>query len=292
MADFGGLLEFIKTPEGQGLLSGVMGGMAGARQGTPWNNLGRGGVAGLMGYGGALDRQTQTAEAAQMQKSRDMTLRHQQMQMDKAEADAAKEKAFSSGIGKYFIPGSPAEPAQAGWQGFTPIDSMLPPEFRVGSAPTAAKPAVAPSIDMQGLGLFMARNGRVKEGLELLNPPSEEYTLGEGQTRYKGTKIIAQGQPKPDGKPTKVQEYEYAKANGYKGTLEQYVSIGPTIMAGAAAPLRNAQIANIEGENAYNLPAPRPTAGSPVSVAIPGGRTMTFPNAAAANSFKMKAGIK
>ena len=55
-----GLLDdfssFIKTPEGQGLLSGVFGYAANAKRGQPINSLGRGGIAGLMGYAGAQDR--------------------------------------------------------------------------------------------------------------------------------------------------------------------------------------------------------------------------------------------
>lgn len=45
-----GLGEFVKTPEGQGLLSAAFGGMAGARRGQPWNTAGRAGMAGLLGY--------------------------------------------------------------------------------------------------------------------------------------------------------------------------------------------------------------------------------------------------
>jgi hypothetical protein len=51
-----GLLDFLKTPEGQGLLSATFGGLAGARRGAPLNSIGRAGLAGLAGYSGALDR--------------------------------------------------------------------------------------------------------------------------------------------------------------------------------------------------------------------------------------------
>ena len=125
---------------------------------------------------------------------------------------------------------------------------------------------------------------------------AEGFTLTPGGVRYDANgKVIAQAAEKPSDKPTKVQEYEYAKANGYKGTLEQYVSIGPSIMAGAMAPLRQAQVENIQAENDYNLPPPvaprpRPPAGG-VSVTA-GGKTYTFPTAAAANQFKAQAGIK
>lgn len=77
--------EFAKTPEGQGLLSAAFGGLAGARRGTPLNNIGRGGLAGLAGYSGALDRQSQEGEQAFQKQFR-------QMQMDDMVAKAQKQK--------------------------------------------------------------------------------------------------------------------------------------------------------------------------------------------------------
>lgn len=79
----GGLLDFIKTPEGMGLLSAVAGGLSGARRGTPFNNIGRGLLAGVGGYGQALEQQKameaskfamaqKQAEAAKMQAQQDM----------------------------------------------------------------------------------------------------------------------------------------------------------------------------------------------------------------------------
>ncbi len=42
----GGLLNFFQSPGGQGLLSAVAGYAAGARRGTPVNNIGRGLLSG------------------------------------------------------------------------------------------------------------------------------------------------------------------------------------------------------------------------------------------------------
>lgn len=55
--------DFIKTPEGQGLLSAAFGGLAGARKGQPINSIGRAGLAGLSGYSGAEDRALQLADS-------------------------------------------------------------------------------------------------------------------------------------------------------------------------------------------------------------------------------------
>jgi hypothetical protein len=76
MDGMNGLLDFAKTPEGQGLLAAVAGGLAGARRGTPVNNIGRAGLAGVAGYGNALQTQG-------VQELRDL-------QMKKAAADAAE----------------------------------------------------------------------------------------------------------------------------------------------------------------------------------------------------------
>ena len=77
--------EFAKTPAGQGLLSAAFGGLAGARRGTPLNNIGRGGLAGLAGYSGAIDRQSQEGEQAFQKQFR-------QMQMDDMVSKAQKQK--------------------------------------------------------------------------------------------------------------------------------------------------------------------------------------------------------
>ena len=81
-----GLLDFIKTPEGQGLLAGAFGYAANAQRGAPINSIGRGGLAGLLGYSNALERQDQQAENQWMQKYR-------QMQMDKAQYDMDRTKS-------------------------------------------------------------------------------------------------------------------------------------------------------------------------------------------------------
>jgi hypothetical protein len=53
-----GLLDFIQTPEGQGLLSAAFGGLASARRGGgPLNTIGAAGLAGINGYSGAQDQQ-------------------------------------------------------------------------------------------------------------------------------------------------------------------------------------------------------------------------------------------
>ena len=53
MAESNGLLDLMKSPAAMGLLAAGFGGLAGANKNTPWNNLGRAGLAGVAGYSAA-----------------------------------------------------------------------------------------------------------------------------------------------------------------------------------------------------------------------------------------------
>lgn len=148
MADFGGLLDFIKTPEGQGLLSATFGGLAGARSGQPWNSLGRAGMAGVMGYGDAMDRQTKQTESAQMQKYR-------QAQIDEYAQRTAKEKAASEQLknksdilGQLYDPGSNGAPSLN-------VDSMLPQMFKTGLPSIPAVEARSAGINKSMIPMAM-----------------------------------------------------------------------------------------------------------------------------------------
>ncbi|WP_393922891.1 hypothetical protein [Pseudomonas fluorescens] len=65
-----GLLDFVQSPMGMGLLSAAFGGMAGARQGAgPLNTLGTAGLSGIAGYSAASSNalKTQAAKIKQAQ---------------------------------------------------------------------------------------------------------------------------------------------------------------------------------------------------------------------------------
>lgn len=89
-----GLLDFFGSPQGQGLLSAVAGGMAGARRGTPFNNIGRGLLAGVAGYGNAQDRITQQEENAVQKQYREMQMQGLQAQLDQQKA----QKDWKAGL--------------------------------------------------------------------------------------------------------------------------------------------------------------------------------------------------
>jgi hypothetical protein len=98
-----GLLDFIQSPEGIGLLSAAAGGLATARRGTPLNNIGRGAVAGLTGYSQAKDDIYQKDQLAKANELRDIQI-----------AEAKRIQGLNSQLGglfdKYKIPGTPETP--------------------------------------------------------------------------------------------------------------------------------------------------------------------------------------
>lgn len=120
---------------------------------------------------------------------------------------------------------------------------------------------------------------------------SPAIKVGHGETLITPDgKVIYAGAAK-DEKDSKIKQYEYYRANGGQKSFEEFITLAPTIIAGAQAPLRAAQIENIQLENAYNLPATARAKSAPVSVTA-GGKIYTFPDQKSANNFKMKAGIK
>lgn len=140
-----GLLDFIKTPEGQGLLSAAFGGLAGARRGTPLNNIGRAGVAGLTGYGSAQDRITQESEAA------DQKI-YKQAQLKKLEQDAASDAQRSAFFQSLLNPGSAAigDGADVGDVGPTKTNAERMPTGPIGALSKLPKEAVQADIALNG----------------------------------------------------------------------------------------------------------------------------------------------
>lgn len=202
-----GLLDdfssFIKTPEGQGLLSGVFGYAANAKRGQPINSLGRGGIAGLMGYAGAQDRAEKQEENAFQQKYRTMQMGDMQRKLDQ---QAAQQK----------------------W-----LETLNPSQARLGAAlgggggPTNANAAKlgAPVDPSQQMMWDAARNGVIpaSDYIKTFLPDTEAYTLGEGQVRIKGGKEVARGPDKRVEMPSAVREYEFARTQGFGGSFQDWV---------------------------------------------------------------------
>lgn len=108
-----GLLDFLETPQGQALASGLATYAATAQRGTPWNNIGRGVLGGFTGYGNAVQAQRQAqidAEKAaynrRQQELLDMHYGTQYMNavtaQQRAMKDSAERKSSGQALGKAF----------------------------------------------------------------------------------------------------------------------------------------------------------------------------------------------
>ena len=220
-----GFSDFVRTPVGQGLLSAGFAGLAGAQRGAPINSIGRAGMAGLTAYGNAVDRQHQVADAEQLKQARSINLQQAQMQLEQQISEQEKAKKLEALIPQFYQSGAPAQPATAAIAGITPIDGMLPKEMQIGAPGRPAMPAVAPSFDMGGFAQA-AMSVDPAKGLgymQAMQKDDKPLVLSEGQVAYDPkTRQPILSVPKAVSKPSAIQEYEYAKAQGYLGSLEQF----------------------------------------------------------------------
>ena len=192
-----GLLDFLQTPEGQGILSAAFGGLATARRGAPLNSLGRAGMAGLSGYAGAQDRQQMAQNAAVNKELRDMQIAQMRAGMQQQQRDQQIYGQVTS----------PTEP-QIG------MNDMGLPVVEQASVQRRFDPAAALR---QGMSADAVK--RFAEIEAMSNPKSEVYKPGD--VVYKNGKP-AFTVPMADQSPTSVKEYQFAKDNGYQGSFQDF----------------------------------------------------------------------
>ncbi len=158
-----GLLDFLKTPAGQGLLSAGLGVAANAGRGGTWNAIGRGGLLGLQGYQGAIDSQRQQEDANAAREFRTM-------QMDKTRRDYATEDQIKALAPKFFTPGTQGAGAT------DQVNSALPPDLQIGAL--GAIPAQQPKFDTQGYAqALMAVDP--KQGISLMQSMQKDTPFGK-----------------------------------------------------------------------------------------------------------------
>lgn len=194
-----GLLDFIKTPEGQGLLAGAFGYAANAQRGAPINSIGRGGLAGLLGYSNALERQDQQAENQFQRQYRNMQMDQMRGQLERQRAQDDWRKNLPT------IMGQSQTTYGAGDEG---------PTVNRGNPQALQEYLMRPESPFA--------DDLIKR--QLFPKEEEAYTLGEGQVRYKGGQVIAQGPEKKEATPAEIRGYELAQSQGFKGSFFDYQS--------------------------------------------------------------------
>jgi hypothetical protein len=148
----GGLLSFLSTPVGQGLLSAGLAGLAGAGKQRPWNLAGSAGLAGMQGFTNAQDQQQQAAFNKTRQKlldsqvtENDLQAKIRQQGMDQQQA----QRNYLGGIGKVTSPRLDAQPNK-----FDPLSALslgMSPEMvkTVAEAPNLGRSEVARTLEGQ-----------------------------------------------------------------------------------------------------------------------------------------------
>lgn len=186
MADSMGLLDFLQTPVGKGLLSAGFSGLANARRGQPINNVGRAGMAGLIGYNQAQQNQAEAAKDMQRSKLFDMQVQQMQEQMQQqkiAQEAMQRRQAYLGSVGQVTSPKVDAQPNQ-----FDPMAWI-----RMGGSPEEAK-SLASSKDWGRSKVARTIEGTDSQG----NPVTLQYDefgnqVGSGVGKYVAPVQVNQG---------------------------------------------------------------------------------------------------
>jgi hypothetical protein len=195
-----GLLDWINTPEGQGLLAAGFGGLAGARKGAPLNSIGRAGLAGLGGYAGAQDREIQQQEAAAVRQYRDA-------QTAAITGKQAEEQRISNVLRDFGAP-------RKGMGGTGIVNAALPADLQIGAQPAMQQPGQpldyselirqrVPADVVKALA-ESANYGRAKVARTIkgIGPDGKEYEyqtdeygqkVGDGLAQYRAPLSVNQG---------------------------------------------------------------------------------------------------
>ena len=191
-----GILDFMNTPAGMGLLSAVAGGLAGARRSTPINNVGRGLLSGLEGYSNAQDEILKRQQMEQAQKMQD--LQQQQLQGQITDQQSARDFYSPANIAKYSTSATPERTSLAagplfGQQalGFTPdftpqVTPAKPAAFDTTGFAQGMLQSGNPQLAQQGLKTLQQAGPKVKDwkqvnigGQVLYAPYMEDGTVGK-----------------------------------------------------------------------------------------------------------------
>lgn len=226
-----GLLNFIKSPAGQGLIAAVAGGMAGAQRGTPWNNVGRGLLSGIQGYSGALD---QEARAAQAEQAAEM----QALQRQQLEAGLAAQQQRME-----------QQRAQDAWRSGLPeiISKATNPTFGAGEEGPTMTPADPDVLN----SYLMSKDSPFLEDMlkQKIMPDAGEYkVVGTDLVKIgKGGVSVAHSAPRPENIPSEQRLYNLAVSQGFGGSFMDFLGGRVRTTEGAKADLDLVSVPQSDG---------------------------------------------
>ena len=216
------LLDFkmpgLDTAEGQGIMAAALSLLQAQKM------PGQRGLAGALGGAGQQYMQTsgQARQQAMQSKLQGAQLAQYEAVSKKQQEEADREKQMRELYARYATPGQRSAPGTAD------VNAALPPEMQIGALPPMQGKQAG--YDYAGLANGMAAIDPIRafELQSKFNPTPKYEAVAPGSSMYKmgpNGPELAFTAPKtmePKSLPAAVQEYEYAKDQGYKGTFEQW----------------------------------------------------------------------
>lgn len=228
MAEQGGLLSFLNSPTGMGLLSAVGAGLAGARRGGPLNALGTGLLGGVQGY--AQAQETQALANSRSEQADWLKTQRDWMSKDRARAEADRA-ARESWLQQATTPQPILQPSAAP-QSLKDVNPYTDPSFIYGTARLNNLPGVekTPMGVQQINPLDAVRNKFSPEEAAQLSaftapkkPNLQTFKPGDVVRNMDSGELVFQAPEKPAEAPSAVREYEFARGQGFKGSFQDWV---------------------------------------------------------------------
>ncbi len=226
----GGLLDWIGTPAGQGLLTAVAAGMAGARRGAPVNTIGAGLLGGLQGYANAQDQQS--LMAARKDQADWTKMQRDWMTQDRARMDSDRTQR-ETWLNQSLAPKPMMTPSQAP-DAIKSTNPYADPSFLYGTA----KANGMAGLDQVQMGvpqinpLEAIRNKFSPEEAAQLSaftaprkPNIQTFKAGEVARNMDTGEVVFQAPEKQPEAPSAVREYQFAVSNGYKGSFQDWTTM-------------------------------------------------------------------
>lgn len=221
-----GLLEFLNTPQGMGLLSGVASYAANARRGQPVNSIGRGLIGGLTGYAQANDQIKQDEENAFQKRYRQMQMDEMQRKMEQAKAQQTWKAGLPQMMDKAQTKVTPFQPDDPFNQGPAAFGEVYGGDQH--GQQTDALMANVQQGDPQALQQYLMHPDspyadKLFEQQFMLKDP-EYKVVGNSLVGIdrSGVKPVYTAPEKPAATPSGIQEYQFAVQQGYKGSFADW----------------------------------------------------------------------
>lgn len=228
MAEQGGLLSFLNSPTGMGLLSAVGAGLAGARRGGPLNALGTGLLGGVQGY--AQAQETQALANSRSEQADWLKTQRDWMSKDRARAEADRA-ARESWLQQATTPQPILQPSAAP-QSLKDVNPYTDPSFlyqtaRLNNLPDVEKtPMGVPQINPLDA---MRNKYSAEEAMQLYSitapkkPNIQTFKPGDVVRNMDTGELVFQAPEKPAEAPSAVREYEFARGQGFNGSFQDWV---------------------------------------------------------------------